>query len=197
MPPIGRLPQLAIPATETWDSIDQIPHPRLREFARLWDAKRAGRRAPARADLDPVELRPFLPYLYMYDVVGPEARLRFRLAGTKVVEFVGVGELAGRFFDEFCTPERHDQLRRHHEAVLFDFALHYSASDMAWQGRPYRRYERLLMPLSDDDVRVGIVLGIGYAQDRDGIPAPPHPIDAEIHVIDVAAARLVGAGGPA
>ncbi len=196
MPPIGRLHQAAVPATETWHSLEQIPHPRLREFARIWDAKRASRRAPARADFDPVALGPYLPYLYLYDVVGAEARLRFRLAGTKVVEFVGVGELAGRYFDEFCTPERHAQLRPHHEAVLFEFMLHYSASDLAWQGRPFRRYERLLMPLSDDDARVNMILGLGYAQDRDGIPAPPHPLDAAIHVTDRAAARLVTTARP-
>jgi len=196
MPPIGRLPQVVVPTTEIWHSIDQIPHPRLRAFAKIWDGKRAHRRAPACGDFDPVELRPYLPFIYIYDVVDPEARLRFRLAGTKVVEFCGVGELAGRNFEEFCTAERHAQLRIHHEAVLFDFALHYQASDLAWQGRPFRRYERLLMPLSDDGVRVNMILGLGYAQDQDDIPAPPHPIDAEIHVTDRAYARLVTAERP-
>ena len=61
-----------VPAIETWDSLERIPHPKIRAFADYWQSKRRQRRAPTRADIDPSELGPFLPHMYMLDVLpGP------------------------------------------------------------------------------------------------------------------------------
>jgi hypothetical protein len=56
-------------------------------------------RLPARADIDPLDLRRMLPALLLVDVVGPESRLRYRLVGTGIVERLGV-DLTGQYLDE-------------------------------------------------------------------------------------------------
>lgn len=56
---------------------------RLVRFHAYWDAKRAGRRMPARADLDPSDIADLLPYVVLTDVTGAPPYLRYRLVGTR------------------------------------------------------------------------------------------------------------------
>jgi hypothetical protein len=165
-------------AVETWDSLERIPHPRIREFAAYWQSKRAGRRAPPRGDIDPAELAPFLPHMYMLDVVPPGPRVKVRLLGTEATQGGGV-DYTGRFADEVLPPDRHLELQQEVEDVLQHFVLRYKIADLAWQGRPYARYHRIMTPLSPDQSTVNILLGIGYlVQERD---APTTPLQAAIH----------------
>lgn len=61
----------------------------LEPLFRYWDGKRAGRRMPRRADIDPAELVPFLPTLMIVDVVADERRFIYRLVGTREVDARG------------------------------------------------------------------------------------------------------------
>ena len=135
-------------------------HPRIGAFYRLWLSKRGTRRAPARSDFDPVEMRTFLPNLYMFDVVEPGRRLRYRLVGTAVAELAG--EVTGRFIDDVLPAAMYAALRPHYDDVVRNFIPRYHANDLGWQGRPYIRYYRLLLPLSDDQRTVNMLLGIHY-----------------------------------
>lgn len=63
--------------------------PLLRSVHAYWDGKRRGRRMPARADLDPAEIKLLLPHLVLMDVLrdaSPDWPLdfRYRLIGTHV-----------------------------------------------------------------------------------------------------------------
>jgi hypothetical protein len=76
----------------------------------LWDAKRAGRAMPARADFDIDDLKPWLGWLVLYDVLpgalpdGPD--FAYRLFGTQMAHGVG-GELtAGRVSQAAMTLDR-------------------------------------------------------------------------------------------
>ena len=86
------------PEVETWDSLDRIPHPKIRAFAEYWQTKRGGRRAPARGDIDPSDLGSYLPNMYMIDVVQPGPRFKFRLMGTDSQRRTGF-DYTGRFND--------------------------------------------------------------------------------------------------
>ena len=57
------------------------------ELYRYWAARCGTRTMPARADLDPVAMKPYLPHLMLFDVVGE--RFRYRLVGTRVVQDFG------------------------------------------------------------------------------------------------------------
>jgi len=58
--------------------------PKLQMGYRYWDAKRAGRTMPARADIDPAEMVPFLPHVVLVDVLRDPPDFRYRLMGTAV-----------------------------------------------------------------------------------------------------------------
>jgi hypothetical protein len=59
--------------------------PVLRDAIAYWEAKRRGRRMPARADIDPLEMQRLLPNLVLVDVLGT-ASYRYRLVGTAVAD---------------------------------------------------------------------------------------------------------------
>ena len=78
-------------------------------FYRYWEAKRqqadsVARRMPAKRDIDPAEIKPFLPFIQIVDVV-PDAdhplgrRLVYRLVGEMEIEVRGFNP-TGRTVDE-------------------------------------------------------------------------------------------------
>src|SRR5688572_16937936 len=133
---------------------------RIRRFA---PSPRIGNRSAAsaarrRADIDPSELGPFLPHMYMLDVVPPGPRIKVRLLGTEAMQSGGV-DYTGRFADEVLPPGRYAELLQEVDDVLQHFVLRYKIADLAWQGRPHARYHRLMMPLSADQTTVNILFG--------------------------------------
>jgi CheY-like chemotaxis protein len=77
-------------------------NPILRRGYDFWLQKCAGRPFPDRTDLDPSEIKDILPHLTIIEVAGNdrEARFRYRLVGTAVVDAVGK-DRTGCFADEF------------------------------------------------------------------------------------------------
>jgi hypothetical protein len=153
--------------------------------------KRGELRAPERCDIQPADLGKFLPHMFMLDVIRPDMRFRVRLVGTDMERDSNLYNTTGRFTDEVVPPQVYAELRDEIEDVARHFVLRYKIADMAWQGRPYARYHRLMMPLSSDQSTVNIVLGIGYliqAQE-----APFTPLAAAIEVLPVSQSRILAA----
>jgi hypothetical protein len=66
----------------------QIDSPRIRRFRDYWNGKRASPDAiPLRADFDPAHLRELLANIVVIEVEQDPLRFRYRLVGTRVVEF--------------------------------------------------------------------------------------------------------------
>ncbi len=76
----------------------QVRSPRIRQFDPYWRGKITGSGVPRRSDIDPVELKPLLPYMIVVDIEAEPFRVLYRLAGTRVVEMNGI-ELTGRYLD--------------------------------------------------------------------------------------------------
>jgi hypothetical protein len=66
-----------------------IVSPRVRLIHAYWESKRAGRWAPRRADIDPGEMKSLLPYVLIGEVLRSPFDVRYRLAGTAVVDAYG------------------------------------------------------------------------------------------------------------
>lgn len=63
-----------------------------------WLSKCAGD-IPDRDDLDPADVKPLLPNLFVADVEHHPFRIRYRLVGTRVVQATGM-DITGRYLDE-------------------------------------------------------------------------------------------------
>src|SRR5215472_3359449 len=87
---------------------------RLAALYAYWDGKRAGRAAPMRADLDPLEMGAWLGNLLLIDAT-PDGRFVYRLYGTKFVDSFGL-DMTGRSVDELPADQR-ERVRSDYEAV--------------------------------------------------------------------------------
>src|SRR5574338_363217 len=74
-------------------------HDVLKQLEAYWQAKKGARRAPARADLDPIDIPVLMPHLLLLDVEAGSCRIRFRLMGTAVANGLG-RDLTGRYLEE-------------------------------------------------------------------------------------------------
>jgi hypothetical protein len=145
---------------------------RLRGLAGYWDSKRAGRRFPARADLDPLELKGLLGFLLLVDVVRQDSdssgqpgglRFRYRLFGTEFVFYHG-SDLTGRWLDEIANSAFREELLALYRGVVNDGDMRTMSYDYL-KGDQRHRFQAVLLPLSSDGETVNIVLGCGVPLD--------------------------------
>ena len=160
--------------------IDKIDHAPLQSMYRYWLGLRpAGRRMPARSQIRPEDIPALLPHLFLVDVL-PQTRdsqkgdsrtgrrYRLRLVGTHIAEHMGTS-LTGRYLEEIATGALYDRYRHFFDAVATGPAVHYLASELYWRNRDWMMYRRLLLPLSDDDRTVNMLLGAGFYELRDSL----------------------------
>jgi hypothetical protein len=135
---------------------------RLRGLIDYWGTKCHGRRFPARADLDPIELKPWLGHLLMVDVVpqpNHEVRFRYRLFGTEFIFYHGA-DMTGHWLDEIVNPAFREELLARYRGVVQDGNLRALSYDYLIGGLRHR-FQAVLLPLSSDGETVNIVLGCG------------------------------------
>jgi len=130
--------------------------PLIKRLYLYWQQKCGDRAMPARADIDPLEMRSMLGYLMLIDVVPGPQRLRVRLQGSELLWWVG-RELTGLTLDALPRTE------------LVTFAER-RLSDVVATGTPYhwigrhdldevlRRYEALILPLGNDGITADMLL---------------------------------------
>jgi len=89
--------------------ITQVTSPRIHRLYDYWQHRRArrGGRLPKRGDIAPDEIKDLLPNIMIVDVERDPIRFRYRLVGTRVVEYNGV-EFTGRYLGEIGWPEEQD-----------------------------------------------------------------------------------------
>ncbi len=144
-------------------------------FYRYWDSKRrapytgAGgqdRRMPRRADIDPIDIRAFLPFIQLLDVI-PDAshprgrRLVYRLVGEMEIKLRGYNPTGRSIEEAAISPDISDPLGNY-EIVVGQRLPVYDWSNIPHPVGYLLSQESLLLPLSDDaDERVTHVLTFG------------------------------------
>lgn len=90
---------------------NQVQSRRIRQFDAYWRGKITTGTVPRRADIDPTELKPLLPWMIIVEIEADPFRVLYRLAGTKVVE-MSQYELTGRYLDELEEEEESAEFTR-------------------------------------------------------------------------------------
>jgi len=123
-----------------------------------WQELRRGRRAPARADIDPTEISQVLPHIIMLDVEQNPRRFKIRLMGTRNVSWYG-GDPTNRYLDEIdLGGEPMSTFSLLDGLVDKMVPAHMTGEYTKHDGRTIR-YERLFLPLSSDGERVDKIIG--------------------------------------
>lgn len=137
----------------------------LTPFARsafdYWNVKRGARHMPARRDLDPLDMRAFLPQVMLLDVLDGGRDFFCRVCGSDIRERIGV-EMTGRLLSELNgEPEVVKRILEEYREVVRlrrpTSARHDFINRIT--GRP-KVYERLTTPLSDDGRIVNMLFGV-------------------------------------
>lgn len=141
--------------------IDNLDEPLLAELYSYWSQRRRGRKVPARADIDPIDIPQLLPHVTLTELVDAKAdagfRIRFRLAGTQIEERFGC-PLTNRYLDELVEGPFVQYVMDLYARLIDEMAPLYSEARFGADFAEALHAKRLMLPLSDDQVRVNMVL---------------------------------------
>lgn len=152
-------------------TVESLDEPLLAELFRYWSERCGARKLPARSDIDPVDIPHLLPHIALTEIVpspgGEETRFRYRLAGTQIEERFGC-PLTNRFLDELKEGDYLIYMQSLYRQLMTDLAPIYSESSFGAGDNNTLLAKRLMLPLSDDQQSVNMVLsGVLY---RDSAP---------------------------
>ncbi len=129
----------------------------LEPLFRYWDQKRADRRMPQRADIDPAELVPFLPCLMIVDVVADDRRYVYRLVGTREVEARG-RDPTGRAVGEAFIGSSRERVLANYDQVQLTGRPHIDLNTVITTKDRLDNSHVIFLPLSEDDRTVTQIL---------------------------------------
>ncbi len=155
--PLRPIPARTEPDVEL---VEQVDAPLLNELVAYWDAKRAGRMAPRRSDIDPAELQAHLPRLFLLDVLDAGADFRYRLIGTAIIQGMGRDSTGRRMSDLHADqPAVLKTLLERFRRVVAEKRPVFVRGRVFWVAdREHRRFVSAAMPLSDDGATVNMIL---------------------------------------
>jgi hypothetical protein len=134
----------------------QIENESLRRLHAYWDEKRRGRRFPARADIDPLELGFVLGNLTLIDVLTDPPRFRVRLQGSLAASRLGY-DMTGKFVDEVPDPEFRRIMLETYRAVVERGEPMRAVREQMYDSKTHR-YEIVWLPLSDDGATINMLV---------------------------------------
>ncbi|MBI2253149.1 MAG: PAS domain-containing protein [Proteobacteria bacterium] len=138
-------------------------HPDVRVVLEYWQRKCAGRAMPSRSDIDPSELRNFLPHITLVDVVDDPRRFVYRLIGTAEVELRGYDPTGKAVADAYFATSAEEALK-HYEATRTSRTPHYIADPFQAVDR-FIGEEDLFLPLSNDGETVNMIMVFSISRD--------------------------------
>lgn len=123
---------------------------------------------PARSDIDPDEIRRFLPYVTLVDVVGDTRRYVYRLVGTKEVALRG-RDPTGKSIAEAFFGRSVETVLVKYDTVCRSHAPFHERDDYQVVDR-YVGEENLFLPLSDDGQTVNKIMVLSINRDLYEMP---------------------------
>jgi hypothetical protein len=140
---------------------DSLHSERLQRLFSYWDALRGARTAPSRGELNPAEMKDQLGWVWLMDVLDGGKDFRFRMGGDRIVQFfgerlsgntlAGVSDRAPAFFGRL-----RDLVGM---ATVTQKAVAAGPTQTAYEPRAFLEVEALILPLSDDGVKITGILG--------------------------------------
>jgi hypothetical protein len=117
----------------------------VRTLHRWWLDRRAGD-IPDRADLDPADLKPLLPNLFVVDVEHDPFRIRYRLVGTRATEVTGY-DITGHYLDNLLAADAGEPWVEHYRTAYRTRLPLFGAVDAQTRSGGRFVYEFGLFPL--------------------------------------------------
>jgi hypothetical protein len=139
----------------------RLDQPVLAFLKDYWEKKRGAHAMPSRADIKPSEMKEYLGWIMLVDVLPGADDFRYRMIGSRVTEYF-LTDSTGRTIREAFTPYGEAAVN----AVLLIYRKAAQArvpvrahGGAAWLGQSFLDFDALCMPLSDDGVTVNMIFG--------------------------------------
>lgn len=136
-------------------------HPDIRVMVNYWRIKAEGARMPRRTNIDPVDIKAFLPRITLVDVVPDARRFVYRLVGTEEVASRGTDPTGRSVADAFFASSAEESLWYYEYVAQYGeprcFRGDYRAPDGALE-----KQDVIFLPLSEDGETVSIILVFYY-----------------------------------
>lgn len=154
----GRDENSGLPVSGTLpdDIAAQLQHPVLQRLYQYWETKRAGRMAPSRAEIDPVDFRYAIGWVNLFDLRDGADRFVIRVLGGQMERMLDLGA-EFRTPTDVRDPEFHEVAHRDLTWVVENRRPQRVLRDFTTRLRHYR-FEGLILPLSDDGETVNMAL---------------------------------------
>jgi hypothetical protein len=139
------------------DSFDDTVPPALLPIYRYWDRKRDGRRMPRRADIDPIELGPFLSRLMIVDVTNDDRRFVYGFVGTREVQVRRRDPTGHSVAEAFMGSSREKAVANYERVVTTGQPLVSTGTVVTTEQR-IDTSQVIFLPISEDDQNVSQIL---------------------------------------
>ncbi len=137
----------------------QLIIPEQQELFDYWRSKCRDGRFPGRSDIQPAELKALLPCLSLLDIVDEGSlRLRVRLAGTRLRDYLGV-EITGHYLDEYDLGDQSGYWDAAYREVIAAGRPAQGVVPLTPWRQPHIFQFWLRLPLVDAEGRIVMVLG--------------------------------------
>ena len=122
-----------------------------------WDSKRRGRRMPARADIDPTEIRPYVANMLLVDAQHEPFKLTYRLVGTREVRARG-GDPTGKDVADHFIGDSWDAILFKYRYAIEQRGFIYDEDPAPTNTSRIHELTSLFLPLSPDGEAVNMVM---------------------------------------
>lgn len=145
-----------LPATAV-SGAPEIENAMLRRLFQYWAEKKGERKAPARRDINPVEIPDLLGFVNMYDVQDDSGDYRVRLNGTEVAQMLGQ-EITGRLCSTIVSGEDATRCKAAFGMAVDKCVPVVVGTSLAFCGKPYMAQTVVVLPLSSDGQHIDVLL---------------------------------------
>ena len=142
-----------------WFHVDPtaaVRHPTLRDMRTHWESLKDGAELPLASRIDPLDMRRHLGDLFMVRVDNEGRDFTYSLIGTRITEILD-RDMTGRRVEDTFPPghpvlEVYRMIHRRRIPVR-------THGQVSWIGKDYKRFESLMLPLTDPAGTVIKILG--------------------------------------
>ncbi len=140
--------------------LSAVASPAIRGFDAYWRSKMKHGRLPARADIDPAEIKPLLPDIVLLNVEWEPFRCRVRLRGTRSEQFRPSDKV--KYLDKATTfdPGRREDYLAEMKFVATNQRPAFARDWMMTRSGTVRDLFAGIWPLSADGIRVDMLVVI-------------------------------------
>jgi len=155
--------------TRTWpDDLPADCHPMVRSLLEYWLRIGPADALPGRQHFDPIDVWSLIRNLWIVDVCGNPPHFRYRVAGTKVVDYIGrepTGKMMDEVFPHFPETETCRDLLR---TVAGGVPRWRRGAPTLRGDKSFTIVEQISLPLARDGRTVDMVLNLSVVMNAKG-----------------------------